>query len=139
MSRCHTFVSVVCLVFAAVIVAGCATTGVGSPPAEEVVLERAQARLNAMLARDWAAAYPFMTPGYRAIVPQRRFGNQFQGPVQWEEAKAKDAKCEEKRCVVNVEVSFRLVLPGHMDRITSTNFEEIWVLEDGQWFKFEPM
>jgi uncharacterized protein YceK len=123
----------------ALLAAGCASTGVGTSPAEEVVLVRAQARLDALRERNWAAAYPFLTPAYRAIVPQQRYANQFQGPIQWEAAKAKGAKCEEKRCLVDVEISFRLLLPGHSDRVSSTNFEEVWVLEDGVWYKFEPV
>jgi hypothetical protein len=126
-----------CCVVSTVLAAGCATLGPGSRTAEQIVLERAQARLDALLERDWARAYPYLTPSYRAIVPRQRYGNQFQGPIQWEEAKAKSAKCEEKRCVVEVEIGARLLLPGHTDRVTSSQFEEIWVLEEGQWFKFE--
>jgi len=126
-------------VVAALLAGGCASIGMGTRTAEEVVLERAQTRLDALRERNWAAAYPFLTPAYRAIVPQQRYANQFQGPLQWEAAKAKGAKCEEKRCLVDVEISFRLLLPGHSDRVSSTNFEEVWVLEDGQWFKFEPV
>jgi uncharacterized protein YceK len=126
-------------VLAALFAGGCASIGAGTRTAEEVVLERAQARLDALRERNWAVAYPFLTPAYRAIVPQQRYASQFQGPIQWEAAKAKGAKCEEKRCLVDVEISFRLLLPRHSDRVTSTNFEEIWVLEDGQWFKFEPI
>jgi len=128
-----------CLALAALLTTGCASIGMGARSAEEIVLQRAQARLDALRARNWAAAYPFLTPGYRAIVPQERYASQFQGPIQWEKASAKGAKCDEKRCAVDVEISFRLLLPGHSDRVSATNFEEVWVLEDGQWFKFEPV
>jgi len=122
-----------------VLVAGCASTGFSSKPAEEIVLSRAQARWDALVARDWATAYKFMVPAYRAIVPQERYGNQFQGPVKWESAKASSAKCEEKRCSVQVEVAFRALLPRQARHVSSTYVEEIWVLEEGQWFKFEPV
>ena len=124
---------------AAALVAGCASVGAVFLPAEDVVLKRAQARWDALVERDWNAAYAFMTPGYRAVVPLKRYGNQFTGPAQWESAKATSAKCEETRCVVSVEISFRLLLPGHMGRVDSTHVEEVWVREEGQWYKFEPL
>lgn len=125
------------VVLALLFAAGCATIGTGAKPAEDIVLERAQARWNGLVKQDWAAAYAYMTPAYRAIVPLERFGSQFVGALQWESAKAHNAKCEEKRCVVAVEIFFRLLLTGHRGRVSSTNVEEIWVLEDGQWFKFQ--
>jgi len=121
------------------VAAGCASIGAGSRPAEQVVLERAQARWNALVERDWNAAYPYLTPAYRAVVPLKRYGNQFTGPVQWESAKAQSAACEEKRCTVKVEITFRALLPGHMDRVSSTYLDETWVLEDGEWYKFEAL
>lgn len=102
-------------------------------------MERAQARWKALLAGDWAAAYLYMTPAYRAVVPQQRYGNQFGGPATWQAATPKDAKCEDRRCVVGVEIQFRIMLPGHSDRPMSTYVEEIWVLEEGQWYKFDPL
>ena len=124
-------------VVVAALASGCASVGGGSAAAEKVVLERAQARWNALVERDWNTAYPYLTPAYRAVVPLKRYGNQFTGPVQWEAAKATGATCEEKRCTVKVEITFRTLLPGHMDRLTSTFVDEVWVLEDGQWYKFE--
>ncbi len=119
------------------VASGCATMGGGPEAAEKIVLERAQARWNSLLARDWNAAYPYLTAAYREVVPLSRYGNQFTGPVQWESAKATGASCEEKRCTVKVEVGFRTLLPGHMDRLTKTFVDEVWILEDGQWYKFE--
>jgi uncharacterized protein YceK len=137
MNRSRPYLAVVSFILAAALAAGCATVGAGLNPAEEIVLERAQARLDALLERDWARAYPYLTPSYRAIVPRQRYGDQFQGPIKWESAKAQSAKCEEKRCVVKIEIAARLLLQGHADRVTTSYSEEVWVLEDGQWFKFE--
>jgi len=124
---------------AAVFAAACASIGAGSRPAEEIVLERAQARWNALVERDWNTAYPYITPAYRAIVPLKRYGNQFTGPLQWESAKAHSATCEGARCTVRVEISFRTLLPGHTDRLSSTFVDEVWVLEEGTWYKYEAL
>jgi hypothetical protein len=114
-----------------------ACVSLAGKPAEEVVLQRAQARWDALVENDWAAAYQFMTPGYRAVVPQRRYGNQFRGPVVWESAKAKSATCAEARCTVVIQVNFRAMVPPHANQVSTTHFEETWVFEDGQWFKYE--
>lgn len=79
-----------------------------------------------------------MTPAYKAIVSEQRYGNQFGGPVKWDGATAKNAKCEESRCIVGVDVRFRMLLPGHSNNPMSTYVEEVWLLEDGQWYRFEP-
>jgi hypothetical protein len=116
--------------------AGCAS--LGKSAAEKAVRERAQARWSALVEKDWKTAYSYLTPAYRAVVPLKRYGNQFNGPVQWESAEVRSVACEEKRCTAKVEITFRALIPGHMDRLTSTFIEEAWVLEeDGQWYKFE--
>jgi hypothetical protein len=123
----------------AIAAAGCASGGSFGGSPEKIVTERAQARWNALIDQNWAAAYPYMTPAYRAIVPLKRYGDQFTGPARWEGAKVTGAKCEEKRCQVGVAVSIRLLMPAHSNRVDTTNIQETWVLEDGQWFKYEPM
>ena len=124
---------------AILLMAGCATRGTASASATEIVLDRAQSRWNALLRRDWKTAYGYLTSGYRQVVSADRYGGQFTGPMHWDGAKATGAECDEKRCVVTVEISFRLLLPGHMDRVSSTFVEETWLLEDGQWYKFESL
>jgi len=121
------------------VAAGCASIGAGSRPAEQVVLERAQARWNALVDRDFGAAYAYLTSGYRAVVPLAAYRRQTTGPAQWESAKAQSAKCEAARCIVAVEITFRIGLPGHADRVQSSFVDETWVLEDGQWFKYEAL
>jgi len=125
-------------IVASQLMSGCATSA-SSRPATEVVLERAQSRWAALLKRDWALAYSYLSSGYRATVPLDRYGNQFSGPLQWEAAKAHSAECEGQRCVVTVEITFKLLLSGHRDRVSSTFLEEVWLLEDGQWYKFEKL
>ena len=124
---------------AALLTGGCASSGSAARPAKEIVGERAQARWDALLRRDWSTAYGYLASGYRGIVPAERYGNQFTGPMQWQGAKVHGVDCEETRCIATVEISFRLLLPGHMDRVSSTFVEETWLLEEGQWYKFEKL
>jgi len=139
MNLCR-WLRIACLALVVAFAAGCASIGAGSgSAAEAIVLERAQARWNALVERDWNTAYPYITPAYRAIVPLKRYGNQFTGPLQWESAKAHSATCEGARCTVRVEISFRTLLPGHTDRLSSTFVDEVWVLEEGTWYKYEAL
>jgi uncharacterized protein YceK len=126
-------------VSAALLTGGCAATVSASRPAKEIVGERAQARWDALVRRDWSAAYGYLTPAYRAVVSAERYGNQFAGPMQWQSAKVQGVECEQTRCIATVEISFRLLLPGHLDRVSATFVEETWLLEDGQWYKFEKL
>lgn len=135
----HSLLSAALSACAVIAAAGCASGGGFGTSPEQIVVERARARWDALVDQNWAAAYDYMTPAYRAIVPLKSFRSQFSGPARWEDVKVTGAKCEEKRCVVNVAVSVRLLLPAHLDRVDTTNIEETWVLEDGQWFKFEPL
>jgi hypothetical protein len=136
LSAAHRAASSALLVLAC---AGCASFGNPGMPPEKAVAERAQARWDALIESNWAVAYGYMTPAYRAVVPLKRFGSQFSGPARWEEAKVTGAKCEDKRCVVSVAVGLRLLIPAHADRVTTTHIDEVWLLEEGQWYKFEPL
>jgi len=138
MRLCLALRSVALWAVMALLVGGCASIGGGgSKPPEQLVVERAQARWDALLRRDWPKAHQYLVPAYRSIVPVESYGFRFSGPLQWESAQVRSAKCEEKRCLVDVEVTVRLLLPGHLQNQVPTNLEEVWVLEDGQWFKFE--
>jgi hypothetical protein len=128
-----------CLATAALILAGCAGPVASNRTPADIAVERAQARWDALMRRDWATAYGYLTSGYRATVSADRYGGQFSGPLQWEGARAHGAECEATRCVVTVEITFRLMLAGHRDRKSSTFIEEVWLLEDGQWYKFEQL
>jgi hypothetical protein len=138
-NRLSRWLRAIILGAAIAVAAGCASIGAGSRPAEQVVLERAQARWNALVDRDFGAAYAYLTSGYRAVVPLAAYRRQTTGPAQWESAKAQSAKCEAARCIVAVEITFRIGLPGHSDRVQSAFVDETWVLEDGQWFKYEAL
>jgi hypothetical protein len=129
-----------CAAFAAAaataLLAGCATLG-ETKAAEEVVKARSQQRWNALIKREWSAAYPFHTPAYRALVTLDRYSSQFTSPVRWEAARPDSVLCEEKRCTVRVEVAFRLSLPQIRGGRSKSFIEETWVLEEGQWYYVE--
>jgi hypothetical protein len=121
---------------AAALLVACTSIG-GAKTAEEAVKLRSQERWNALIKREWSAAYQFHTPAYRELVSLDRYSSQFTAPVRWEGASPVSSVCEEKRCTVRVEVSFQLTLPQHRGSRSKSFLEETWVLEDGQWYYVE--
>lgn len=61
---------------------GCATTPKASQHSN-TVKQRAQVRLNALVAQDYEKAYSFASPGYRAGVSQKNHYPKFAGAANW--------------------------------------------------------
>jgi len=116
---------------------GCATSPAIAPNAEDVVRDRAQQRWAALIEGNWERAYNLMSPGYRAVVPLKRFSSQFGGGVAWQRAEVVGVKCETERCGVQLKVEARVAMGARRAESIATGVDEVWVLEDGQWWKFE--
>lgn len=125
------------LFLAAALVAGCAALAPAKP--EDVVRERAQARWNALLAGEWAKAYRYMAPSYRALVAENRYVNQFGGGVAWVDAKVIRVTCDDHRCTARMEVAVRPTLRGRPGQTVTTGFDETWILEEGEWWMYQPL
>lgn len=126
------------LVLAALTVAGCAATGGAGPEAETVPVEvRAEERWDRLVEGDFAAAYEYLSPGYRSSVSpvnyQRRM---LLSRITWQNADVIGTECAEEMCKVRISLDYLLVkpVPG-VDRLPRTrNIEEDWILVDGEWF-----
>ena len=123
------------LLFAAALAVGCASVSSDQP--EEEVRQRAQARWNALMEGDWAQAYRYMAPSYRALVEQKRYANQFGGGAAWLAAEPVKVACAEDRCTVEMKVTFRPVIGARTSAPATTHFDETWIREDGQWWMFQ--
>ncbi len=121
-------------VLAAGLLAGCAATG---KPPEEAVLERAQERLDLVLAEDYAAAYDFLSPGYRSSVTLAAYQRDMAlRRVRWTDARAVGSECSEDVCKVRISMDFLVIgaLPGVARYETKGSGEENWIRTDGQWY-----
>jgi len=116
---------------------GLASIGAGSRPAEQVVLERAQGALEPLVDRDFAAAYTYLTAGYRAVVPLAAYRRQTTGPAQWEGAKAHSANARPRAASSRSRSPSGSACRPRRPVCSSSFVDETWVLEDGQWFKYE--
>lgn len=123
----------------ATLLAGCASLGSPSPEAE--VMKRADARWAALVKRDMPAAYGFLPPSTRAVLSQERYAGRFGSTVGWRGAEALSATCSPQpapvRCLVNVRIQAAPVLGYKLGPGLSTDLQETWILEDGQWWLFQ--
>ena len=120
---------------ASLLLVACATQPTGKP--EDQVRQRATERWQALAAGDFAKAYTYSTPSFKAVVAadafRRRFGN-----AQWYGAEVINVTCAEAtQCEAVVRIDFKYLLkPKSVDKI-STHVTETWMLEDGTWFMFQ--
>jgi hypothetical protein len=120
------------VVVLAVVTAACATLGPSSPNEEKVkvVSERAQARWKAILAKDFDAAYGYLSPKSRATVTPAGF-KAIASRLAYKAAELKDVTCEAETC----KVTFRITYDARMMKDVHSPLEESWVIDGGQaWY-----
>ncbi|MDR0249888.1 MAG: hypothetical protein LBI35_01010 [Burkholderiales bacterium] len=96
----------------------------------EIVKKRFQERWDAMIARDYAKAYTYLSPATRALVSQEQFTARF-SRGQFKKAEFQEAKCEEDVCMVR----FLLTYDHTRMKDITTPTGEKWFFQDGEaWF-----
>ena len=123
------------VLLAVMLLSGCATTS--TVTREDIVKERAQARWDALLARDYASAYEYYSPGYRSTasvvdfeisVRMRRIG--------YTSAEYQEQSCDENTCTVAFNVGYRVGTPvpgvGVWDGYQTVNDQ--WIKTGGEWW-----
>jgi hypothetical protein len=123
---------------ATLVLAGCGTTGLTkeTPAAqkEKVVAERANARWQALIKRDYEAAYAYMSPGSKSALSSDGFKNTA-GQMVYRDAKVLGVTCEEELCSVKLSITYdHRVMKG-----VTTPLEERWILENGQMWYVWPL
>lgn len=107
-------------------------------PPEEVVAERAQARWDAMVAREFETAWGYYTPGFREKTEAAVFRVQMsQRPIRWDSAAVTSTECaEEDKCEVAARVGYTAVgAPGQLAGMQNERtIRETWIRLDGQWW-----
>lgn len=105
---------------------------------EEIIAQRAKARWDAIIAKDYAAAYEYLTPGTRATTPLNAYILRMSGAtLRWTDAKVGNVVCEEPDvCVATVTISYtvRQTRPGLGDLGADTPLKENWLRSGGQWY-----
>ena len=127
----------VALALAAVILGGCASTGGGSKKARGPVVDRAEARWEALLAQDFDSAYEYYSPGFRSSTSRGDFElGQRLRKVQFTDAEYEDQDCSENRCTLSFKMFYTIAspVPGVDTWNGNDVLEETWIRTEGQWW-----
>lgn len=132
-----TFRSGMTLALAALALAGCAAMDSRQP--EDIVRERATKRAEAYVKSDFAGAYALLTPTYRKVRDVDAYRRGFGAGAIWQKAEVASVACEAQRCKVSLRVSVKPLIPGMFNDTITVQFEETWLLEDGNWWLHQPL
>ena len=119
--------------------AGCA--GLKPKTPEEVVAQRAEARWAALIKGDFDGAYAYLPPSFRAVVSAPDYRKRFGAAGQWSNAIVHKVSCEAESCKATVRITTQIRLPRFAMTLpeTTTYLDEIWVREEGQWWRYEAL
>lgn len=110
----------------------CATIGGGGS-----VVDRAQARWQALLAGDFQTAYSYYTPGYRSSKTPGDFELSIRlRKVQFRDAEYLEHQCEGDSCTLKFNVKYHVAspVPGVNRWESKTVLDERWVRTQGKWW-----
>jgi len=115
-------------------VMGCAGSGSGSASSvqiepQKVVADLAAARWNALLKRDFAKAYDYLSPGTREVMSLDSYKAKVSGG-KWKKANVDSVSCEQDQCnvLMAIEYSYRDI------KSLETRLDEKWMRQDGKWW-----
>lgn len=120
----------------ALLLSSCATPVSLTP--EDQVRQRATQRWQALLAYDYAKAYEFATPSYRALVSPESYRSRQGAALQRTSAKVFRVDCPEpEKCTARVEVAVKPPLGNRYGAEIVAPVDETWLLQNGQWWLVE--
>lgn len=123
-------------VLVALAVSGCAA--VKPEPPELQVRKLATQRWQALLAGNFDKAYEFATPAYRLIHTADAYRAKRQAtPVKWVSAEVHSVACQEVKCDVKIHIQSKPMVPTMFKGVIDSGVDEVWVMEDGQWWMLE--
>lgn len=123
---------------AAVLLAGCAGMAPKDDrPAEEIVMERAKARWDALLAGEIKKAAEYYAPAHRSSAEMDSLRAQAGSRrVKWRGVEFLEISCTETLCrpVFLIRYDYRSPLPRVGTVESSTRKEERWIRDDREWY-----
>lgn len=116
---------------------GCAMLTPKTP--EQQVSARAADFWNARRAGDFEKAYAFSTPAYRKLKSAQDYKMQFGAGAAVGASDVNKVVCEPQRCDVQMKLSVTPALVGLKMKAIDTYLNEVWLLEEGQWWHFQDL
>ena len=117
--------------------AGCASLGASKP--EDAVKQRAEAYWKARAAGQVDKAYELTSPSYRKVHTFDQFKMQFGNGASIKGVSVIKVDCEAEKCTVRTKVEAAPALMGVSVGTIATHLDEIWLLEDGQWWRYQDL
>jgi hypothetical protein len=112
---------------------------------EEALAARVSARWDAMIRRDFAQAYEFLSPSYRALFPLEHMRGLTGSSVNWRSIDIESISIAGETASVILSLDYRLTLPpaaglgpGEDFGVLTKHIEETWVNRDGEWWYVDP-
>ncbi|MFN3438474.1 MAG: hypothetical protein ACK41V_12315 [Acidovorax sp.] len=116
--------------------AGCATMGNQTP--EQQVEARAAAYWKARATSDHKTAYSLLAPAYRNLASEQDFVKLHGAGANVKETGVAKVTCEaQDRCTARVSLTAKPMVPGLNLPLVTTYMDDTWVLEQGQWWRFQ--
>lgn len=126
------------VLFATLTMTACASIGTETP--QELVRQRAAARWKAQVAGDFDHVYSYNTPDFRELVTSEKFSGSFGAKGSWLAGEVIDVDCQiATQCVVDIRIDLKPIFGNKYGDKISTVGKETWVLENGQWWIFQPI
>ncbi len=115
-------------------------TGVGSNAStpEEAVAARAQARWDAIVAKDFEAAYAYLTPGARSTTSLDAYSRRMlNATIRWTKAEVREVTCEDAdlcNAMLMITYKVRGASPGVGELEGFAPVHEKWLRSKDGWF-----
>jgi len=106
-------------------------------PERQALETRATARWEALISRDYAAAYGYNTPAFRARIPLQAFTSRFGNDILWKQAQVTAVEMlDEHKAKVTMAVLYSPVSEvGEIGGLRGVGgIDETWVNADGTWW-----
>ncbi|MCB1781959.1 MAG: hypothetical protein KDJ34_18105 [Candidatus Competibacteraceae bacterium] len=103
---------------------------------QAVLKQRVMARWDALIRRDFEAAYSFTSPSYRALFPLNVFKSKFGNKVAWRRVEVVTIEPKgEDAATVGIDLHVGYHQPQSEQTLEmKTYIKEPWVRVDGQWW-----
>ena len=122
---------------AAAVLAGCAAFAPETP--EQIVEKRAAEYWKARVAGQVDKAYALSTPSYRKLRSEEQFKMRFGAGASVKSADVANVSCSAEKCTVKMKLGVQPALLRLNIGTVETYLDEIWLLEDGQWWHYQEL
>lgn len=110
-----------------------------TPQTPEMLVEkRATQYWKARIEGRIDSAYQLTSPAYRSVRSADHYKKQLSGGAV-KTAEPVKVTCEPQKCIVKMKLVAGIALPMIDLREIATHVDEVWILEDGSWWRFEEL